>query len=95
MLAELGDLRGAIAVYESIETADLTGAAGVPDPRWAMYARSHLARGQMYEELGERAKAEAAYQQFVDLWREADPALQPQVRAAQAGLARLRDRPST
>jgi tetratricopeptide (TPR) repeat protein len=95
VLAELGDLRGAIAVYESIETADLTGAAGVPDPRWAMYARSHLARGQMYEELGERAKAEAAYQQFVDLWREADPELQPQVRAAQAGLARLRDRPST
>jgi hypothetical protein len=49
----------------------------------------------MYEELGERAKAEAAYQQFVDLWRDADPALQSQVRAAKAGIARLRDRPTT
>jgi tetratricopeptide (TPR) repeat protein len=95
VLAELGDVRGAISVYESIKPTDLSNAAGIPDPRWAMYARSHLARGQMYEELGERAKAEAAYQQFVDLWRDADPALQSQVRAAKAGIARLRDRPST
>jgi tetratricopeptide (TPR) repeat protein len=95
VLAELGDLRGAIAIYESIEFADLTNATGIPDPRWAMLARSHLARGQMYEALGDRAKAEAAYQQFVDLWSDAEPALQPQVAAAKAGIARLRDRPAT
>ncbi len=93
-LAELGDLRGSIAAYEGIEPADLSQMQGVPDPRWAMYARSHFARGRMYEELGERAKAEAAYQQFVDLWSDADQSLQPQVTAARAGIARLRDRPA-
>ena len=94
VLAELGDLRGAIAAYERIGPAKLTGMQGVPDPRWAMYARSHFARGRMYEELGERAKAEAAYQQFVDLWDDADQSLQPQVTAAREGIARLRDRPA-
>jgi hypothetical protein len=49
----------------------------------------------MYEELGERAKAEAAYQTFAELWEDADPALQSQVSAAKAGIARLRDRPAT
>jgi hypothetical protein len=48
----------------------------------------------MYEELGERVKAEAAYQQFVDLWEDADQSLQPQVSAARTGIARLRDRPA-
>ncbi len=94
VLAELGDLRGSIAVYEGIKPAELIGVQGVPDPRWAMYARSNFARGRMYEELGERAKAEAAYQQFVDLWENADQSLQPQVTAARAGIARLRDRPA-
>jgi tetratricopeptide (TPR) repeat protein len=93
-LADLGDLRGAIAAYERIKPADLSQMQGVPDPRWAMYARSHFARGRMYEELGERAEAEAAYQQFVDLWSDADQSLQPQVKAARASIARLRDRPA-
>ena len=95
VLAELGDLRGAIAAYEELAPKDFTNSGGVPDPRWAMYARSHLARGQMYEELGERTQAEAAYQQFIELWSDAEPALQSQVGAARAGLARLRDRPAT
>jgi serine/threonine-protein kinase len=95
VLAELGDLRGAIAAYESIDPATLTQLQAVPDPRWPLYARSNLARGQMYEELGERTKAEAAYQQFIDLWKDADPVLQSQVSAARAGIARLRDRPAT
>jgi tetratricopeptide (TPR) repeat protein len=95
VLAEVGDLRGAIAAYESIDPSTMTQLQAVPDPRWPLYARSNLARGQMYEELGERAKAEAAYQQFIDLWKDADPVLQPQISAARAGIARLRDRPAT
>jgi serine/threonine-protein kinase len=94
VLAEIGDLRGAIAAYESIDPSTMTQLQAVPDPRWPLYARSNLARGQMYEELGEHAKAEAAYQQFIDLWKDADPALQTQVAAARAGIARLRDRPA-
>lgn len=95
VLAEVGDLPGAIAAYEAIDPTEWNQLQGVPDPRWTMYARSHLARGQMYEELGDRAKAEAAYQQFLDLWKDADPVLQTQVSAARAGIARLRDRPAT
>ena len=53
--------------------------------------RSFLARGQLYEQLGERQKAAAAYERFVALWRDADPALQPQVRRAREALARVRD----
>jgi serine/threonine-protein kinase len=95
VLAELGDLRGAIAAYEELKPEDFTNFSGVPDPRWAMYARSYLARGQMYEELGERAQAEAAYRKFLELWSDAEPALQAQVSAARAGLVRLSDRPAT
>ena len=61
------------------------------DPSPVLWARSHLARGRLYEQLGQRAEAAAAYERFATLWKDADPALQPQVREAQAGLARVRD----
>ena len=32
---------------------------------------------------------------FLDLWKEADPALQPQLQQARDGLRRLRDAPGT
>jgi hypothetical protein len=38
---------------------------------------------------GDRASATAYYAQFIELWRDADPELQPQVRAAQQRLAQL------
>jgi DNA-binding SARP family transcriptional activator len=45
--------------------------------------------GELYEAKGDRAKAVAYYSQFVDLWKDADPALQPAVREAKARVARL------
>jgi tetratricopeptide (TPR) repeat protein len=90
--SELGDLRRAVAMYEVIEPSRLSSelTAGV-DPGLALFARSYLGRGRIYEQLGEREKAAAAYGRFVALWKDADPALQPQVREARAGLARVRD----
>jgi len=45
--------------------------------------------GELYEAKGDRAKASQAYRRFVDLWKDADPALQPGVREIRARLGRL------
>ena len=44
---------------------------------------------RLYEARGERAKAVEQYTAFLDLWRDADPALQPQVREVKERLANL------
>ena len=94
VLEALGDLRGAAATLEGLNPTRYA-TYGLADPRWPLYARSFLARGRLYEAIGERAKAEANYRTFLDAWSGADPRLQPQVRAAQEGLNRLRDAPVT
>ena len=45
--------------------------------------------GQIAEQRGDTAGAVRAYGNFVDLWQDADPELQPRVAAARAALARL------
>jgi hypothetical protein len=52
-------------------------------------APAWLRQGQVLEGLGERAEARAAYQRVLARWRRADPLLEPLVREAQEGLARL------
>jgi tetratricopeptide (TPR) repeat protein len=89
-LAALGDARRALAMYEVLDPARLSS-QGPIDPGFPLYARSFLARGRLYEELGERAKAAEAYQRFLTMWKDADPEFQPQLREARAGLARARD----
>jgi len=49
--------------------------------------------GELYEARGDRAKARDYYGRFVDLWKDADPELQPVVRDVRAGLARLAGAP--
>jgi tetratricopeptide (TPR) repeat protein len=46
--------------------------------------------GEAYEEVGDRAKAIERYEQFVALWADADPELQPQVRDVRARVAKLK-----
>jgi hypothetical protein len=48
-----------------------------------------LERGRIAERLGERQKARDSYQFVVDVWRHADPELEPYVREARVGLERL------
>ncbi len=45
--------------------------------------------GQLYDEEGDLDGAATYYAQFVELWAEADPELQPRVRAAQARLEEI------
>lgn len=47
--------------------------------------------GELYEEQGDRAKAASYLSKFVELWKDADPELQPKVRDARARLVRLTD----
>jgi tRNA A-37 threonylcarbamoyl transferase component Bud32/tetratricopeptide (TPR) repeat protein len=47
--------------------------------------------GELYEERGDRAKAASYAAKFVDLWKDADPELQPKVRDVRARLVRLGD----
>ena len=49
--------------------------------------------GELYEARGDRTRAAATYQRFVDLWRNADPELQPQVIEVKRRLAGLTAEP--
>jgi tetratricopeptide (TPR) repeat protein len=45
--------------------------------------------GELYDQRGDKAKAIEYYSRFVDLWKDADPVLQPEVRQARTRLAAL------
>ncbi|MCL7957759.1 MAG: hypothetical protein M8843_07095, partial [marine benthic group bacterium] len=77
---ELGDTEGAIAVLE---------AAAASYGFWGLRSLALYRLGPLYEQQGETEKARAAYAEFVERWREADPELQPMVDTARAALARL------
>ena len=53
-------------------------------------APSHERLGRLLEAKGDRTRAAAHYAKFVELWRNADPELQPRVQAARQRLAQLR-----
>ncbi len=63
-----------------------------PDPwedaQWL--PRTHRRLGELYEAKGDTEKAIANYARFVNLWRDAEPSLQPQVREVSQRLERLR-----
>jgi tetratricopeptide (TPR) repeat protein len=52
---------------------------------------SHERLAALYEARGEPAKAALHYRALIDLWKNADPELQPQVEAARAAVHRLAD----
>ncbi|HTO72498.1 MAG TPA: hypothetical protein VMJ30_01710, partial [Gemmatimonadales bacterium] len=49
--------------------------------------------GEIYEEKGDRQKALEYYGRFTELWKEADPTLQPAVREVKARMAKLAGEP--
>ncbi len=49
--------------------------------------------GEVYEARGDRARAADYYSQFAELWRGADPGLQPRVTDARRRLAALTAEP--
>jgi hypothetical protein len=54
-----------------------------------------LERARVAERLGDREKAARDYQYVADVWRHADPELQPYVTEASEGLARLAGEPQS
>jgi len=88
--ADAFDLAGkpdsAIAHYEAF--------LAMPDPfadSYALFgAGTHKRLGELYEARGETAKAESHYAKFIELWKDADPELQPKVREVRERLAAMR-----
>jgi tetratricopeptide (TPR) repeat protein len=56
----------------------------------AYLAPSHLRRAEIYEKLGDREKAIFHYSRFLELWKDCDDALRPQVPEAEKRLERLK-----
>jgi hypothetical protein len=58
-------------------------------PDLALGARRTEQIAQMYDAKGDTAKAIEHYRDFTELWKDADPVLQPRVRAARERLRLL------
>jgi tetratricopeptide (TPR) repeat protein len=54
-------------------------------------AGAHKRLGELYEAKGEKSKALSHYLTFVELWKNADPELQPRVTEVRAAIKRVRD----
>ena len=57
----------------------------------ALLAGMYERLGELYEAKGDRSRAAPHYAQFIALWKDADPVLQPRVAEARRRLARLRE----
>ena len=78
-----GQVDSAVATYERYATTPRI-APRTTDPFALAPTLERL--GQLYDERGEWAKASEYYARFVELWKEADPELQPRVQDAQRRL---------
>ena len=86
-LAGQGD--SAIAVLERFVTTPDYSSTG---PAASYMPWSHNRLGELYDARGDRENALSHYLAFVDLWKNADPELQPKVAQARGRITRLRDR---
>ena len=85
----LGLTDSAVAVYEeALDDPDLRGA--IRQVPWLGYTYKRL--GELYEDR-DRQKSLDYYTRFVDLWRQADPELQPLVAEAKLRMAELSGEP--
>jgi eukaryotic-like serine/threonine-protein kinase len=89
-LARAFDLAGqrdsAIAYFQRF--IDTPHAYLFEDQDWL--AGSYKRLGELYEAAGDLPKAATNLEKFVDLWKDADPELQPKVRDARERLTRIR-----
>jgi tetratricopeptide (TPR) repeat protein len=85
-----GEPDSAIAVYErAVNTPGLTR---MFDEAFTLGA-TYRSLGELYEQRGQADKARDYYGRFVDLWKGADPELQPLVRDVRARIVRLSAEP--
>ena len=83
----VGDYQATLRSLRDFEPGALR--TGGFDSRWGMLGRVRLLRAAAFEQLGRRAEARAEYKDVLSQWRTADPVLQPFVRQAERGLARV------
>jgi tetratricopeptide (TPR) repeat protein len=76
----------AVVTYEQIVSTP--GLWGLFDNFYTL-APTYKRLCELYEARGDRAKARDYYGRFVDLWKDADPELQPVVRDVRARVAQL------
>lgn len=81
LLSALGRDREALKWYENLASTSTGEMLLVP--------MALLGQARSHERLGNRAAAAADYDRFNELWRDADPTLQPMVEQARAARARL------
>lgn len=84
LYARAGQMQQAAAAWEEVIAKPAEG--------WLIGLTSVLAHerlGEAYEALGEKAKAAQHYARFAELWKDADPELQPRVRYARERAAAL------
>jgi tetratricopeptide (TPR) repeat protein len=84
LLRELGRDEDALRWYAT------QGQSFVPDLIYL--APAYLRQAEIYDRRGDAAKAVAHYRRFVELWREAEPELQPYVTAARGRISVLGSR---
>jgi tetratricopeptide (TPR) repeat protein len=87
-----GQPDSALAAYEQVATDPGTGYEVFNYLQWTL-PPSLRRLGELYEARGDRAKALGYYGRFVQLWKDADPELQPVVREMRARMARLAGAP--
>jgi tetratricopeptide (TPR) repeat protein len=80
-LYDSGDLDKARKEYEKITLLTM-GRAGHGD----IYARAYYMLGKIAEQQGDKVRARENYQKFLELWKDADPAL-PEVEDARNRLS--------
>jgi tetratricopeptide (TPR) repeat protein len=86
-----GQLDSALAVYERAATAN--GMSLLSDQATSLgllYKRI----GELYDRRGDGPRARDYYGRFVDLWKDADPELQPLVRDVRGRIVRLSGEPT-
>jgi tetratricopeptide (TPR) repeat protein len=88
--ARLGMTRQAVETYDAID-AHRINRAGLADPGFAVLVRTLLIRARLWRQLGERDKAIAAYEEFLERWKHADGVAARQVSEARQELGALRD----
>jgi len=86
VLDRLGHADSAIVLFERGLNERLPDGAAY-QISWYPFVLHRL--GQLHESLGHRDKAVDYYGKFIDLWKDADPELQPQVEEARAAVVRL------
>jgi tetratricopeptide (TPR) repeat protein len=77
----------ALAAYTRYTSA--TSILNRPNNDQYFLALAYRRLGELWQDKGDKAKAVENYTKFVDLWKNADPELQPKVADAKARLAKL------